>query len=172
MKKRKLILAALALVLVACVSIGSALAYFTDYAVVKGGHPLALVPWTEITEKPTTGSKEVSITNYGEAPCWVRVKAFADGTVTNLAASGSGWSGTLPDYVTCGSVVMPGGTAPTLMVTFTLPSPADAETANVIVVYESVPAFIDPETGEYLAANWSESAILYEESVGTDGGQG
>lgn len=171
MNKRNTILAALALILVICVSVGPALAYFTDYAVVKGSHPLKLVPWTEITEEvPTTGSKEVSITNYGEVPCWVRVRVFADGAVTDLAASGSGWSADGEGW-TCGTVVMPGAAAPTLKVTFQLPSPEAAETANVVVVYESVPAYMGSD-GAYQAANWSEKGIEYTETVPGNGGQG
>ena len=171
MNKRNLILAALALILVICVSVGPALAYFTDYAVVKGSHPLKLVPWTEITEKPTTGSKEVSITNYGEVPCWVRVKVFADGAVTNLAASGNGWTGAIPDYLTCGTVVMPGAAAPTLTVTFQLPSPEAAKTANVVVVYESVPAYMGSD-GSYQEADWSIKGTEHTETVPGNGGQG
>ena len=50
MKKRTLILAVLAVVLVLSASIGSAVAYFTTYATARGGYVIHLGGRTEIEE--------------------------------------------------------------------------------------------------------------------------
>ena len=70
-------LASLALVLVAGLSIGSALAYFTTYPVAEGGVTLDLgFAETEIGEDVVDGKKEIILTNTGDFDCYVRMKAL------------------------------------------------------------------------------------------------
>ncbi|MBR4472910.1 MAG: hypothetical protein IKS55_04660 [Oscillospiraceae bacterium] len=85
MKKRTLILAVLAVLLVLCSSIGSAIAYFTTFASARGGYVIQLGGKTEITERIVENRKIISIKNTpekpedaGKYPVFVRVKAFTD----------------------------------------------------------------------------------------------
>lgn len=85
MKKRTLILAVLAVLLVMVSSIGSAVAYFTTYVSARGGYVIHLGDRAEIKERIDKNSKIVTIRNYpndledlGKYPVFVRVKAFAD----------------------------------------------------------------------------------------------
>ena len=78
MNKRRLLLALLAVIMVLSVSIGSALAYFSTYTVAEGKKPIKVVPDTTIDEKVANETqKEVTVTNAGNAPCFVRATAFA-----------------------------------------------------------------------------------------------
>ena len=61
MKKRTLILAVLAVVLVLSASIGSAVAYFTTYATARGGYVIHLGGRTEIEEDIVNNRKTVRI---------------------------------------------------------------------------------------------------------------
>ena len=83
MKKRTLLLAVLAVILVMSSSIGSAVAYFTTYAKARGGYVIHLGGKTEITEEWLQGEKVVRITNVpasendkGKYPVFVRARAF------------------------------------------------------------------------------------------------
>ena len=120
MKKRTLILAVLAVVLVLSASIGSAVAYFTTYATARGGYVIHLGGRTEIEEDIVNNRKTVRIFNraqsdediginnrktvrifnraqsdedIGKYPVFVRVKAFtdSDGTLDYDANTGSLW---------------------------------------------------------------------------------
>ena len=75
---KKSILAAAALVLCLSVSIGSAMAYFTDYEDARGGAVLHLGGETEIDEGSDTRNKHIVIRNTGETNMMVRVAIFGN----------------------------------------------------------------------------------------------
>ena len=158
MKKNKLFLMLLAVIMILCVSIGPALAYFTAYTTAKGSATMALVPKTDITE-PTanSGKKELVISNTGNAPCFVRVKAFASNGVTLSAEASGSWSSSGTDCWTYGPVLMPGAETSKLVITLgNLPeNPEIGDNFNVAVVYEATPALWNDESGTY-EFNWSK----------------
>ncbi len=76
MKKRQFFLAALAIALVLCSTIGTSLAYFTTYVTAKGGYIIKSSP--EIHEEFTGKNKAITITNApGASPVFVRVKVLS-----------------------------------------------------------------------------------------------
>lgn len=151
MKKIKYLPVLLAVIMILCVSIGPALAYFTAYTTAKGSATMALVPKTEITERTANESKKVvAITNNGNAPCFVRVKAFAGDDVSMSVTEGSGWSAAGTDCWAYGPVVMPGDVTSDLVIALKLPDDyKDGDTINIAVVYEATPAVWNDADGAY-----------------------
>ena len=162
MKKNKLFLMLLAVIMILCVSIGPALAYFTAYTTAKGSATMALVPKTDITE-PTanSGKKELVISNTGNAPCFVRVRAFASNGVTLSAEASGDWSSTGTDCWTYGPVLMPGAQTSKLVITLgNLPeNPEIGDNFNVAVVYEARPAVWDDADGAY-KPDWTSDVTV------------
>lgn len=162
MKKNKLFLMLLAVIMILCVSIGPALAYFTAYTTAKGSATMALVPKTDITE-PTanSGKKELVISNTGNAPCFVRVRAFASNGVTLNAETSGDWSSTGTDCWTYGPVLMPGAKTSKLVITLgNLPqNPEIGDNFNVAVVYEATSALWDDASGTYYA-DWTKDVTV------------
>lgn len=76
MKKNKLLIMALSLILCLTVSIGIAIAYFTDYESAQGGAVLHLGGRTEIEEQADNDKKVVTIKNTGDVDMVVRVMFF------------------------------------------------------------------------------------------------
>lgn len=79
MKKNKLLIMALSLTLCLTVSIGLAVAYFTDYEAAKGGAVLHLSGRTEIEEHFDGNDKLVKITNVSEDDVDMVVRVLAYG---------------------------------------------------------------------------------------------
>lgn len=77
MKKTKLILPALAVILVIGLMVGPALAYFTAHTEAAGDAKVSLGFQTEITEKVDNLQKTVNISNKGPESVWVRAIAFS-----------------------------------------------------------------------------------------------
>lgn len=75
---RKKVLAVLVAVLCLSVTIGGAMAYFTDYEDAYGGAVLRLDGETTIDEGNVAGEKNITITNTGEVSVLVRVGIFGD----------------------------------------------------------------------------------------------
>ena len=97
MKKNRLLIMALSLILCLAVSIGIALAYFTDYESAKGGAVLHLGGRTEIEEKADKDKKEVTLKNTGDVDMVVRVMFFGGNqTGANYEVvpdDSAGWTG-------------------------------------------------------------------------------
>ena len=117
---------------------------------------------TEITERTANESKKVvAITNNGNAPCFVRVKAFAGDDVSMSVTEGSGWSAAGTNCWAYGPVVMPGD-PPTsdLVIALKLPDDyKDGDTINIAVVYEATPALWNDESGTYYA-DWTKDVTV------------
>ena len=98
-KHRKILVTALSLILCMSVSVGIAVAYFTDYENARGGAILHLKGQTWIDEKADDKSKTVVIQNVDEPDMVVRVMIIGDtdhlGAVTfddnDWIAGDDGW---------------------------------------------------------------------------------
>lgn len=170
MKKRTLILAVLAVVLVLSSSIGSAVAYFTTYAKARGGYVIHLGGKTEITEEWLQGEKVVRITNVpdsendkGKHPVFVRARAFFDSSLKISYASDQegAWKedGAFCYYQTA---LYAGDTSSPLKIRVFAKEGEKfkaGETADVVVVYESVPAVFKADGSPDLETAWKTGDI-------------
>ena len=176
MKNKKLLLALLAVIMVLSVSIGPALAYFSTYTVAEGKKTVKVVPDTTITEKTRTESQKVLfVKNSGDAPCFVRAKAFAPAGVTLGTAGGNGWSAQNGEgFWVYGKVLMPGETTEELEIPISgIPATAneganEGDSLNIAVVYESTTAIWNDSTGEYDIGRWGQDVV----PVTLEGGTG
>lgn len=84
---KKAILLAISFALVLSLSVGTAFAYFSDYATAKGGAAITLGGQTYINEKVVENTKTISIENTGETDVIVRVKIFGNASIE----AGAGW---------------------------------------------------------------------------------
>ena len=184
MKKKTILLAALAVVLLLSVSVGSALGFFTDHDEASGERPIVVKPWTYIRESFKGWIKEVVITNYTPsdvdegAPCYVRARAYMVGNEDGkaLEISGNGWTGSSSnDWYYYGEILKPGpkGVAPeditdpacstTGLKVEIKKIPVEekvGESFNVIVVYEAAPVLYNAAGTPY--ADWSQAIVLYQ----------
>ena len=177
MKKRTLILAVLAVVLVLSASIGSAVAYFTTYATARGGYVIHLGGRTEIEEDIVNNRKTVRIFNraqsdedIGKYPVFVRVKAFADsdGTLDYDANAGSLWQPRNDGYwyyqkaIYAGTSEHPEGavTDPAFLVDVKANRTLkEGEILDVVVVYDSIPAVFNADGSPDLDTAWATGDI-------------
>ena len=111
MKKRitkRSILAAAALVLCLSVTIGSAMAYFTDYEDAQGGAVLHLGGETEIDEGSDARNKHIVIQNTGETNMMVRVGIIGNENEKYLTVTpASGWIAGGDGFYYYGSTLKP-----------------------------------------------------------------
>ena len=152
MKKKHLILAVLAIVLVLCASIGTTLSYFTTYSDAKGGYVIHLSPRTEITEDVDGNIKKIQILNNGLSdedtgsfPIFVRVKVFNGTDCTTESVNSAGWEYSAEDgYYYYQNVIYAGERTAFLNIEVkATESAAAGDVIDVIVVYEYVPAVFD-----------------------------
>ncbi len=149
---RPVLLAVLALVLIAGASMGTAWAYFTTYATMKGGVTLSLGDTTEITERVDQNKKVVVISaDEKSQPVFVRVKAFCSAEYS-LTYEGTGWTLGTDDYYYYGEPI--GANEDTTELTITIlgadgnpikvtDNAEPGDEFNIIVVYETVPVVFD-----------------------------
>lgn len=159
MKRKNLILVALALVLVLGASMGSAWAYFTANAEAAGGYPIRLGGRTDIGEDFSAWTKHITVSNEeGGQPVYVRAKAFSGSEYSLIYSDASGlWTPGGDGYYYYGAILNGGETTDELLVKIAgVPEDADledAESFNVVVVYESTPVQYDEAGNPY--ADWS-----------------
>ena len=151
MKTRKIILPALAVILVIGLAVGTAIAYFTAHTEATGSVPVALGAKTEIEESIKDLDKVITISNKGPESVWVRAKAYS---AYELTYKGEGWSEGEDDFYVYGDIVEAGQTADTLTVSITAPADEVTEEFNVIVVYECTKVMYDDD-GNLLDPDWS-----------------
>ena len=176
MKKRTLILAVLAVVLVLSASIGSAVAYFTTYATARGGYVIYLGDRTEMEEHISNNRKTVQIFNraqsagdIGKYPVFVRVKAFtdSDGTLDYSANTGSLWQPRNDGYWYYQKAIYAGtsehpedAVTDPFVVTINLSRALkEGEELDVIVVYDSVAAVFNADGSPDLDTAWATGDI-------------
>ena len=169
MKKRTLLLAVLAVLLVLSSGIGSAVAYFTSYATARGGYVI-MGGRTEIKEEWLQGQKVVRISNVartdadnGKYPVFVRARVFADSSLalTYSSEPQGAWKQT-GDYWYYQTAIAAGQTTNPLNIA--VAAKADqkfkvGDTADVIVVYESVPAMFKADGSPDLETAWATGEI-------------
>ena len=151
MKTRKIILPALAVILVIGLAVGTAIAYFTAHTEATGSVPVALGAKTEIEESIKDLDKVITISNKGPEAVCVRAKAYS---AYELTYKGEGWSEGEDDFYVYGDIVEAGQTADTLTVSITAPADEVTEEFNVIVVYECTKVMYDDD-GNLLDPDWS-----------------
>lgn len=168
--KKKIYLAAAALVLISTIGIGSAMAYFTTYVVADGGVKVSMGSTTTVPEEDVVkGQKVIQIKNEGDYECWVRIKVFAGSEHEFLYADESGkWTPGADDYYYYKDIVPVDGLTDELKVTITELLEADKdpevdEAFNVIVVQECTPVLYDAEGNAY--ADWSVNAEILNKEV-------
>lgn len=165
MKRRNLVLAILAVVLVLGMSVGTAWSYFTDTATVDGSMTMSVKPTAEMHEdppKPEDGTKTIRIENTSQVvSVWTRVRVYSD---LNIEAAGEGWD-TTGEWYTYEDVLAPGEMSNDLDIAFKLKEPYSADNTdgeqnlegyeeNIVVMYECVPVTYDA-SGKSEAANWN-----------------
>lgn len=167
---KKLCLAAAALTLTACVSVGSAMAYFTTYATTSGGATISLGSTTIIPNEEVVGmEKRISVENTGDYECFVRAKVFAgdkyqDGLVFTPDEAGT-WSLGEDGYYYCSAVIPAGGSSETFRVKIdTMDSEDDF---NIIVVQECTAVLYDENGNPY--ADWNRIADSSENIYNGEG---
>ena len=164
MKKKQIVLAVLAVVLVLSSSIGIALAYFTDTDADIGEMPVAIDNRTDIKETVEGNIKTIQIQNTGDGPVFVRFKVIATPGV-GLAYSGTNWDETAPEgtdssYLYYNVEVPAGGQTEDLTVTITFPTDGKkGDEVNVTVLYESVPAVYLTNGNPDFATAWQGDPI-------------
>lgn len=161
MKKRQLVLFALAIALVLCSTIGTSFAYFTTYVTAKGGYVIQASP--TITEPVIDKAKNITITNSaGASPIFVRVKVLCgEEFVSALTVEGDGWSEGSDQYYYYGTPLNGGESTTVLLAKIgDLPERIkDSEDFNIIVVYESVLAVYDSQGNADISTSWANGNI-------------
>ncbi|MBE6989598.1 MAG: hypothetical protein E7426_02485 [Ruminococcaceae bacterium] len=165
MRKSKIVLTVLALVLVAGLSISSALAYFTAHTSAVGTVTIHAGTSTEI-EEPTVSqwTKHLVISNKGPADCYIRARAYA-GSELELTYDGTGWTDGGDGWYYYDAVVPGGSDAEELLVHIgnvpTAELAEDGDSFNVVVVYESAQVLYDADGNPY-PADWTQAANIVE----------
>lgn len=182
MKKRHLILAILAVILVLSVSIGPTIAYFTTYADGNGGYVIHLGHRSDIYEV-VGDTKQVQIQNLadtnddvGKFPLFIRAKIYAgtDCIVdVDLAKSQNWFDGgdgyyyySNPIYAALKHDPPAAGDASTtskLIISVKADPDADIKPGDVIdvlVTYQSVPAVFDNDGNPLLTKAWANQEAI------------
>lgn len=178
MKRKPIFLAMLALALILCGSVGSAVAYFTTYADAKGGYVIRLREETEIEEEYGQAQKKVTISNKaGSSPVFVRAKAFCGESYTLTYTPGASWSQAVPGldnpegyWFYLLPVEGGGATQPLTIHVDDVLLDEDVkigDTVNVAVVYESTPAVYDAAGNPDLKTAWTLGEITVIREGGT-----
>ena len=185
MKRKNLILAVLAIVLVLCASIGAASAYFTTYADAKGGHEVHMKDESKIDEEVVGNVKQVTISNVadpgtmpGTYPVFVRARVFA-GNDVNVVTAGENWEARggyyyylKPIYSALEDASTEESQTKTLNITVT---PKENSTVrpgdpiDVLVTYESVPAVFTANGDPDFDTSWSIKENIQEIGSTTGG---
>lgn len=165
MKKGKVLIAALAAVMIMTATIGSAMAYFSAYTTASGSQTVHLRPTTRIEERFDSWTKHITVTNTGEASCYIRAAVFAGGDI-GCSCSGSGWTNGGDGYWYYGEIVPAGGTTQVLEVSIrNVPEEAkEGDSFNVAVVYECTPVFYEQDGTAY--ADWTAEVHVIEGTGG------
>lgn len=161
--KRTICLTAVAVFLIAGLTVGTAMAYFTTYAVAQGGYTIKLGGTeTEIEEKVelVDPMKEITIQNTGDYDCYVRLKALVgDAFKEKMKYSEPGeerkWTPGADGYYYYSDILKPGESSSQLKVSFEFPKEELAQ-FNVIIVQECTPVLYEADGTPY--ADWNNTA--------------
>ena len=171
MKKRNLILAGAAALMVITASVPAALAYFTTYVSAKGMKEVTLGERTELEEpEPKNWTKVITIkADEDSEPVFVRANAFAPDDYT-LTFTGEGWTAGEDGWYYYSTPISKGGAAEPLSVKIDKKGGFGKEDIgdnfNVVVVYEYTPVLYTADTQEAYA-DW-EKGVEYHETVNSE----
>ena len=170
LNKKVLSLAVAGMLLVAGLSIESAMAYFTTYVEAGGSKTLDLeFPETQIDEKISSGEKQVVVKNTGEAECFVRVKIIvaAENAGKVGSVSGENWK-PVDGYYEYQKALAPDESTSTLVIRIegiTDTPGEDAANFNVIIVQECVPVLYGEDGTKYADWDAGDFVIVNETTV-------
>ena len=136
-KKRRLLIIAVAMVLL--VSVSATLAYFSDYDRAAGEKKLVLTGQTEITEDPTDNSKTIRITNVSKDDVAMVTRVRVVAPVALDPKPGANWE-PKGDWWYYAKVLAKGETTSDLTVSWTIPANSAIENFDVVVLHESAVA--------------------------------
>lgn len=172
MKKNRIstiCLALAAVALVAVLGVGTAMAYFTTYVLTDGGKALELdFTDTEISEEVIAGQKQIVLTNTGDQPAYVRIKAlvgdaYKDSIVYSEPGNAGNWTPGADGYYYYNDILEPGESTTQLNVSFAFPEGEAPADFNVIIIQESTPVLYDENGNPY--ADWSVKADIVQSAV-------
>lgn len=173
MNRKTIGLVAAALMLVATIGVGSALAYFTTYTRAEGSKELTLnFSETEINEKIIDKQKVISLSNTGEADIYVRVKALVgeDHPIVYSEPENAGkWVPGADGFYYYTDILAPGEATSEILVGFTL-ADENAASFNVIIVQESTVVLYDEDGNaqEYNEVDWDIKADVSQTVIQGD----
>lgn len=167
-EKKTVWLTAAAVLLVCCMSVGSAMAYFTTYASASGGQVISLGSETKIHETVSNWTKHITIENTGENECYIRVKVFAGSqfTLDYTDATGSWEQRNNDGYWYYKAIVPAGKTTEELLAHITVPDDQKSS-FNVVVVQECTEVLYDASGNPY--ADWTK---VIDTTTGISSGNG
>lgn len=161
--KKTIYLAAVAAFLAVGLSVGTAMAYFTTYAVAQGGYTIHLGRTeTEIEEKVDLidPRKEIKLKNTGDFDCFVRLKALTGNAFkenmkyTEPGAEGK-WAPGADGYYYYSDVLKPEESTTQINVSFVFPE-EELPKFNVIIIQECTPVLYEADGTPY--ADWNNKA--------------
>lgn len=156
MKRRHLVLAALAVLLTLGAYLGAASAYFTTYADARGGYPIELGSHTDMYERLSQWTKHVTVTSdEGGEPVYVRVRAFWGMTYHVSYDGENGWRDGGDGYWYYDGILYGGEETAELAIHINdVPDNVEeGDSFNIVVIYESTPVQYDETGAPY--ADWS-----------------
>lgn len=161
--QKTIYLAAVAAFLAVGLSVGTAMAYFTTYAVAQGGYTIQLGRTeTEIEEKvdPIDPRKEIKLKNTGDYDCFVRLVVLTGDIFkenmkyTEPGAEGK-WTPGADGYYYYSDLLQPEESTTQLNVSFVFPE-KELANFNVIIVQECTPVLYKADGTPY--ADWNNKA--------------
>jgi hypothetical protein len=160
--KHTISLAVCALALAAGLTVKPAMAYFTDYVEASGAVPITIAdPEAEISEGFGDWTKQITITNNGTEPCFVRVKAIAAEKykLKFQEDKSTGWSYGDDGYYYYSEPLAVSGdtdkkdTTQELDIRIEGVSETDTEEFNVVIIQEATKVLYDADGNAY-PADW------------------
>lgn len=164
--KRTIFLTMTALVLTLCIGVGSAMAYFTTYAIAKGGVEIDLGFTRTVPEETVVnGKKEITLKNTGDYDCYVRLKAltgdkYKDSIRYSEPENLDNWAPGEDGYYYYRNaegdiIVAPKENTTQIDISFSFPT-VEPDDFNVIIIQECTPVLYDADGNPY--ADWSVKA--------------
>ena len=161
--KRNIFLTMIALALTMSIGIGSAMAYFTSYAIAEGGVEVNLgFTMTLPEEDVVANQKRIKLKNTGDYDCYVRLTGdkYKDSIVYSEPEGLSNWAPGSDGYYyyrnASGDIILePKSETTQINVGFSFPT-VEPSDFNVIIIQECTPVLYDANGNPY--ADWSVKA--------------
>lgn len=153
--KKKFLALMSSFVLILGISVGITMAYFTAYSTEAGVQELVLGIETTVNETVKDLDKSVTLTNQGEAPAYVRVRAYYPEMeeVTVQITAGTGWNTGADGWYYYEKPLLGGETTPSSIDVAVSVAEEFKQEFNIIVVHEAVPVLYTQDGEPY--ADWN-----------------